>query len=252
MRSISDRREYKDICKNAAENENVFSNFKNNFHYNAILEHVSPEQGSLYLNYLEKNFPEYIEDLEKFKMNDRYGNAKLSEYTQIGSISPSTLRYIKVLSDLKNLMGDLNGKKIIEIGPGYGGQCFILSQFFKDLDYFLVDMEESLSLSHKYLDKLDVKHQIIKPEEVENLEEEFDLVISNYAYSEVDRNFQDRYWEKIIKKSKMGYFTLNFVSDIFGINSYNLDEIKSIFSDKKYSILEESPKTFENNIILYF
>lgn len=252
MRSISDRKEYKEICKNAAENESDFSNFKNNFHYNAILEHVSPEQGSLYLNYLDKNFPEYTNYLEKFKGNDTYGNPKIFEYPQTGLISPSTLRYIKVLSDLKNLMGDLSGKKIIEIGPGYGGQCFILNQFFEGIEYSLVDMEESLLLSHKYLDKLGVNHRIINPSEVDSLDEEFDLVISNYAYSEVDREYQDKYWDKIISKSKRGYFTLNFVSDIFGINSHSLNEISSIFSTKNPSTLEEIPQTFEKNIILYF
>lgn len=252
MRSISDRKEYREICKNAAENEGDFSNFKNNPQYNAILEHVSPEQGSLYLNYLDKNFPEYVNYLEKFKGNDIYGSPKMSEYHQTGPISPTTLRYIKVLSDLKNLMGDLSGKKIIEIGPGYGGQCFILNQFFSDLDYYLVDMEESLLLSHRYLDNLGVSHRVIKPEEVDLLDEEFDLVISNYAYSEVDKEFQDKYWDKIIRKSKKGYFTLNFVSDIFGINSYRLDEINSTFSVKNPSTLEEVPQTFEKNIILYF
>ena len=252
MRSISDRTDYKSVCREASENDRAFSTFKNNFSYVAILEHVNTEQGLLYLSYLEKNFPEYINYLDRFKENDKYGSPRTSEYPGIGCISPTTLRYVKVLSDIKELMGDLTGKKIVEIGSGYGGQCFILSQFYQDLDYSLIDMDEVLPLNKKYLDRLKTSHRTISLEEVKDLNEDFDLVISNYAYSEVDKELQNLYWEKVIKRSKNGYFTLNFVSDVFGIKSYNLDEIMSIFSEKNPQLLEENPKTFENNIILYF
>lgn len=252
MNSISDRYDYKSICKSAYESEHDFSVFKSNPSYNGILEHVSYEQGKLYLEYLDVNFPEYIKEIEKFRLNDKYGGTKLSKYDGIGYISPSTLRYIKVLSDLKSLFGDLNGKKIIEIGIGYGGQCFITNQVFSSKEYSLVDLDEVLLLGDKYLNKLDTNHRIININEIESLDEDFDIVISNYAYSELNKNLQDIYWEKFIKRSKNGYFTLNFISHLFNINSYNKEEILQKFSEKDPKILEENPKTFEDNIILYF
>ena len=252
MNSISDRSDYKSVCKLAFENDDVFNTFKSNGSYNGILEHVSKEQGELYLNYLNKNFPDFINTLEKFKLNDKYGGTKLSNYSKIGDISPSTLRYIKVLSDLKSLFGDLSNKKIIEIGVGYGGQCFITNQLFNVKEYSLVDLDEVLLLSDKYLSKLKTNHRIIKINEVDDIDEEFDIVISNYAYSELDKKLQDIYWEKIIKKSKNGYFTLNFISHLFNIDSYNKEEILQKFQDKNPKILEEDPKTFEKNIILYY
>jgi hypothetical protein len=131
MNSISDRVDYKNVCIDSVKDESKFDIFKRNPSYNGILEHVSKEQGELYLRYLDSNFTDYKEYLEIFKGNDLYGGSVLSEYDNVGEISPSTLRYIKVLSDIKNLFGDLNGKKIIEIGAGYGGQCFITSKYFK-------------------------------------------------------------------------------------------------------------------------
>jgi putative sugar O-methyltransferase len=252
MKSISDNSEYKNICLLASKNDEYFDTFKSNPKYNKILEHVTKEQGELYLNYLHKNFPDSIKRINDYKENDLYGGSKLFQYNGIGEISPSTLRYIKVLSDLKQLFGDLSNKNIIEIGVGYGGQCFIINKEFKTKQYSLLDLDEVLLLNNKYLNKLSVSHKLININDVNSLNEDFDLVISNYAFSELNKELQNLYYEKIIKKSKNGYFTFNFVSHLFGINSYNLDEIMNLFNDKQIKILEESPSTFEKNKILYF
>ncbi len=170
----------------------------------------------------------------------------------IGEISPSTLRYIKVLSDIKNKFGDISGKKIIEIGAGYGGQCLILSKIFNSLEYSIIDLDEASYLSNKYLSINGVDSRIVKISDVPSMDEDFDIVISNYAYSELDKNLQDLYYERIIKRSKNGYLTYNFISGLCNIDSYNKEEIFNKFSEKNIKILEENPKTFEDNIIIYF
>lgn len=253
MNSISNHDSYKNICRLASLDENTFNTFKTNHAYNAILEHVSIDQGGQYLEYLNANYPEYKEHLDKFKQNDTLGGSKMYEYGGIGNISPSTLRYIKVLFDLVKLFGDLNNKKIIEIGVGYGGQCFVLSQLFPNVQkYALVDLDEALLLSGKYLNKLSTRHEVVTIDNLESLNEEFDLVISNYAYSELRRDLQDYYYDKIINKSKHGYFTLNFISHLFNIDSYSFEDTKEKFKEKNFSLMEEYPKTSDNNIILYY
>jgi putative sugar O-methyltransferase len=252
MNSISDSTDYKEFCKIASNNQEVFNTFKVNPIYNGILEHVSFEQGLIYLQYLNKNYPDFLNIIDKFKKNDLFGSPIMYNYEGVGVISPTTLRYIKVLCDLKNIFGDLNGKKIIEIGVGYGGQSFILNQMFNLEDYTLVDLDDVLSLSSKYLTNHNISHRTLKIEDLNKLDEEFDLVISNYAYSEVSRELQDLYYDKIIKKSKNGYFTFNFISEMFGIDSYNYGDILNKFSEKKIKIMNEYPETFENNKILYF
>jgi len=52
MNSISDTNDYKEFCTIATQNDEVFKSFKINPTYNGILEHVSYEQGLLYLQYL--------------------------------------------------------------------------------------------------------------------------------------------------------------------------------------------------------
>ncbi len=250
--SISDIYSYKNICKLAYEDDTFFNTFKTNKYYNEILEHVTYEQGLLYLDYLNANFPEFIDNLDAFKKNDEYGRCKAYYYyDNVGYISPTTLRYIKVAHDIKSLF-DLNGKKVVEIGTGYGGQCFILSQMFNIKEYCLIDLDEVLLLNKKYLDKLNTRCRPINISELDNIEEEFDFVISNYAYSELNKSLQDLYWDKIISRSNNGYFTLNFISDDFGVNSYNQEETTEKFSSKNPKILDENPLTHNNNIILYF
>jgi hypothetical protein len=252
MNSISDIESYKKICKEASENETHFNNFKRNPEYNGILEHVSEFYGFLYLEEIEKKFPNYLEYIEEFKKNDVFGNPIKYQYPSVGEISPSTLRYIKVLSDLFTLFGSLDNKKIIEIGGGYGGQALVINKMFKVSEYTLIDLDEALDLSSKYLRANNIDHNLLRIEDLEKSEYDFDLVISNYAYSEVNRTMQDTYYEKIIRRSKNGYFTYNFISELCGVDSYSKEEVFQKFYEKEIKIMEEVPKTHQENIIIYF
>lgn len=253
MTSISDRDGYKIICKNASINSDDFKCFKTKNEYKSILEHVSYEDGLKYLDIITTTFDEYINYISLFKKNDLYGGSVKYSYDKIGEISPSTLRYIKVLSDIKTIFGDLNNKNIIEIGVGYGGQCFILNQFYKIKNYYLIDLPEVQELSNVYLNKLGVNsHKILDVSKLTEYNIDYDIVISNYAYSELDINLQNYYYDNIIKKSKMGYFTFNFISELYGINSYKKQEIIEKFKNKNLVIKEEQPLTFNNNCVIFY
>ena len=153
---------------------------------------------------------------------------------------------------MKNLFGDITGKKIIEIGAGYGGQCLVLNKLFTPSEYTIVDLDESSDLSKKYLKINDINPRVIKISEIDDINENFDIVISNYAYSELNKDLQDLYYDKIIKRSKNGYLTYNFISNLCNIDSYNREEVFNKFAEKRIKILDETPKTFENNLIIYF
>lgn len=257
MNSISDRSSYRDICLSAYRDSDVFDSFKRHPSYNWVLEHVSREEGQLYLEIIKRNLPEFEEKKDIFKFNDVLGNPFVFEYDG-QFFSPTTLRYVKVLSDIKNLFGDISGKSVVEIGSGYGGQCFITQQLFDIDEYTLVDIEEPLMLASKYLDTLNsiakkkVNYKTLSVEEVVTSTKKFDIVIANYSYSELSIELQDLYYERFIKHSTNGYFTVNFVSSDFGIRSYSMEQIIEKFSVKNPKILEETPLTFKNNKIIYF
>jgi len=249
--SISDTHKYKNACQMAAINDLYFSFFRKNPDYTEVLEHVSEDQGKMYKEYLDINFPEYIEKLDKFKENDIYGSPAVFNYDGIGQISPTTLRYIKVLSDLKQLYGSLEDFNIIEIGVGYGGQCKIISDFFYIQNYYLVDLDESLNLAEKYLNKLNVKNvKVIRPSEIVRLDKKFDLIISNYAFTEISRTIQEFYLNNIVLKSSHGYITCNFISKDWRIDSYLLPELEQKLINLNVKKAQEFPLTHKDNLIL--
>ena len=127
--SLSDNQLYPHFCLQASNDLRIFNTFRRNFVYNEILEHASEEQGKAYLEQITK-CPDILKKIDKFKANDLFENPEIFEYQYTGKISPTTLRYIKVLSDLKNLFGNLDGFNICEIGVGYGGQCRVINCYF--------------------------------------------------------------------------------------------------------------------------
>jgi hypothetical protein len=234
---------YLKICRDAVNNEKAFNNFKSNPNYRQILEHVSYEQGLDYIEEITKYNKNLLKDYPEF-CNDKVGNPTIHNYKEIGMVSPTTLRYIKVLSDLLKLFKKLKNKNIVEIGGGYGGQCKIIYNYTSPKSYTLIDLPEVLLLSEKYLKQYNISNTIFR--NINNISEiKYDLCISNYSFTEIDRRYQDLYTEKIIKNSDCGYITCNFLSQFS--NRMNLNEIKALRSD--FEILPEVPLTAPDNLI---
>lgn len=245
-KGISDNTAHSMFCQQAIEDDNLFANFKQN------LEHITFEDGLEYLKTIQKDYPDLLKYITLFKQNDSIGNPKTYFYNGIGEISPTTLRYIKVAGDLQRAFGDkLKSMHIVEIGCGYGGQCKILSDLGAFASYTMIDIPSCNALSRKYLSELGVPNvSYIDSSDLQSAGQ-YDLVISNYAFSEMDRKAQKEYLERIVLPSPYGYMTLSFISDRVKIDSYTLSEIVIDFynSNKKGMIQTERPLTQPTNVI---
>lgn len=146
--------------------------------------------------------------------------------------------------------GDLNNLKICEIGVGYGGQArIIFAKFPKVASYAFVDLQSVLNLSKKYLSNFSDISAKMDFYTLDNLgENDYDLVISNYAFSELNRTIQELYLDKIINRSKHGYITYNEISGD-SLASYKIGEYQKIIH-KDIKILEENPLTHPLNKIV--
>ena len=251
LRSQSDDGNYVRILKKVLKDEKEFSNFKKNRFYRQILEHTTKDQGSEYLGQIIKNNPNLINNIESFKENDLIGNPNVSYYEQIGKISPTTLRYIKVASDLKTIFGDDIGKNICEIGAGYGGQYLILDKIFKIEKYNIFDLKDANNLIEKYLEcfLLNSSYEL-KTINRCSFQNEFDLVVSNYAFSEIEKTMQIKYIEKILLKSKRGYLTMNSGKQNSEFKNKHLmfEDLKKLLP--KFEVIEEKPLIWEDNYII--
>jgi predicted ATPase len=75
---------------------------------------------------------------------------------------------------------------------------------------------------------------------------EYDLCISNYAFTEFDKETQDRYVNTIFKHSKHGFIICNFFNSIDdGIPIM----LKLLRMNHDYLIIHEEPETDRRNFI---
>lgn len=245
--SLSDNNIYPSICQLAVDSDDFFLSFKKDERYREILEHTSFSQGTNYFDIIKRDNPYLLDSIAEFKRNDLFGCPDKYQYDVIGEISPSTLRYIKILSDLKKLFGNLNGFDIVEIGGGYGGQCKIISDIFKFKSYDILDLKSVSNLINKYLSKLDVKNAKAYPIEDYLCKDKYNLIISNYAFSELNRDVQNGYLDKIINKCDHGYMICNMINNF---DSFSKDELVGM--NKNIKVIEEEPKTHQNNFVIYW
>jgi hypothetical protein len=205
--SISDFGKYRLLCRKAAEDDLFFEVIRRHPVY-GLVEALPAPAGQDYIDIALAADPSIRGSLDMLRQNDRHGGPILHDYEDIGRFSPATLRYIKVAVDLRRIFGSLDGYRIAEIGVGYGGQCRILSALNAIASYSLFDLPEPLELTRRYLghfEPADIRYCDLGAGEPQD----YDLVISNYAFSELHKDVQDLYWERVIARSRHGFMLYN-------------------------------------------
>jgi len=215
--------DYIEACIEILTDEKAFKSFRRHPKYTPVLAHVTTEQGIKYLEDILSNNSFLVNIINTYiASNDKIGNPQLSTFKIGNSASPSedpfleiimdptTVRYVKVLSDLLALFGTLRNFNIVEIGGGFGGLATVLSSAnFKN--YYNIDLREPGLVAKKFCNHAGIKNfHILTPAEISKLDDvEIDLVISNYAFSECNYETQDVYIDKILSRAKRGYLTHN-------------------------------------------
>ncbi len=243
--SLSDYSEYSDFCELASQDNQVFSKFRSCIEYQEILEHVTRSLGKSYLNEIRKYGANNSKILEL--ASDDIGKPFKYYYQGIGKLSPTHLRYYKVLLDLESHFGVLDGFNIVEVGIGYGGQASQICREYSVSNYTLIDLPPVLKLAKKYLDIRSPESPLNYGKDSHKKDVDVDLFISNYAFSELRRDIQDEYFDQFILNSRRGYVTYNHITpQEWG--SYSAVE----FAEKIVGseIIAEEPNSFDGNVIV--
>jgi putative sugar O-methyltransferase len=251
IRSNSDNGTYISSVLEATENYDAFTQFKKDPRYQAILEHTTFEQGLAYLEIVKLENPQLLDSIDLFKENDLIGGASTYDYKDIGSISPSTLRYLKVTSDLIKYFGDMESYRIAEIGVGYGGQLLTADKVLKFKQYDLFDLPPVLTLASMYIESFNLRSAYKTTTLNQHCGSiEYDLVLSNYSFSELPAELQLSYIRKVLSKAKRGYLTMNTGKTVASQdnNKLTLDDLLQKLPGLQ--VLEESPLTNPNNYVL--
>lgn len=252
-----DGRRYFDAVWEAVTKAQAQAGFRTNADYRTILEHMPEWEGRACLDLLEDGDIKAL--LGASERADQIGGAQLFDFAG-RMLSPTTLRYAKVLQDLTRFFPAFRQfGSIVEVGIGYGGQARILSDYITAAGgavatYDLVDMLPVTLLAQNYLDNFRLRFacRYMTKSQIPR-DGAWDLVISNYAFSEFDRDLQIEYLENVLLRSKSGYLTMN--TGLGGFNPWNagsfvVDELLALLPNA--ALLAEQPKTGPSNYILVF
>lgn len=181
---------YLQACKDAR-----IEDFKNDWRFRPIFEHTKHFIAVSYVELVRKNNPHL---LSVKWTNDTIGDPHLHDISGWYG-SNSTAQYMGVISNLIDLFENLDKLDILEIGGGYGGQALGILDIFSPNSYTILDLPEVNDLQYKVLgDQVTLTSTVPK--------KKYDLIISNYALSELPDQSP---YTKLLKRCKHGYITCN-------------------------------------------
>lgn len=249
--SVMDAPDYRLFCAQAAQEPETFALFRSDPLYQYGLEHVTDYQARECLRIIKEQSPHFFTYVDRFKTSELVGSPVVAPYDELDVLAPTTVRYIKIASDVERLFGSLDGLSILEIGGGYGGQCKILADLYTFKSYTIVDLPEPLALTQAFLAACNVENVTLLSAEQELPVQDYDLVISNYALSECSMQVQQRYIDQLLRHATRGYLTCNVLPQEQIKVPYQHELLQMLAQAYiPYTLLAEEPLTNWNNYVV--
>jgi len=250
--SITDSIQHADfsaLCERAANDPGTFLRFRACESIIHVLDHVTIEEGRDYFKFLKTHHESFLEkDVKDFVLEtDKIGRPVRYWYREFGYLSATFMRYLKVTADLERLFGDISDLKICEIGIGFGGQTAITSKILGATQFSLCDLPAVTSLASRYLQVAAPGAQVFCVDGRNPVRVDSDLVISNYAFSELNRSTQDMYLNNVCLIAPRGYITWNHSAWKY-LDGYSLAELTRLIPGSQ--IIPEIPLTNPHNSII--
>jgi hypothetical protein len=119
--------------------------------------------------------------------------------------------------------------------------------YAKVRSYTLVDLPDPLLLTEKWLERNGIYLNVNFRSHLDKSNIEYDLCISNYAFTEFDGDIQEHYVNSILKKSKHGFIICNF----FTGPDQGASVMSTLLGHKKgkFKIMDEIPRTDIHNFV---
>jgi hypothetical protein len=212
------------------------SGFKSSPAYGTILEHVTYDQGYLYLSAAVAKYGLSIADIAVFcAKNDRIGSPNTQNYEGMRT-SPTSLRYVYhalLILDHCKTVGNTT-PNIVEVGCGYGGLALAIDQFktvfgIVPASYTMVDLDEPSALQKLYMSQNPTSFPVIFERAATygyNVTGTDNFLISNYCFSEIPSSEQQGYLRVLFPKCSHGFITWNMVK-MFDIGKSETVELES-------------------------
>ncbi len=243
---------YKEICLLASADPVCLAQFRSLPGYSHILEVGNEQVFGAYI--MQNASKETLKKIDIFqRLDGKIGDPIMADVEGLGKFSGTTLRYIIIADQIKKLFQLPDKAVIVEIGAGFGGQCFVLSQLQSISKYYIYDLPEVEKLIEKVSEVMGVKGVQCMPLEDNIPEEHVDLLVSNYAFSECDRETQLEYFNRVMKKAERGYVIYNqTAAKFYGLDSLSPAEFVSLLTSHgmRPQIYNEPVPTFAGNLLI--
>ena len=238
---------YRKLCFKASKSHERFYNFRASHIYSDVVEVYDGSDFAEYI--LNSGNEKILKNLKAFRRLDVIGGPyTLNHGPLIGNFSGTVLKYIVIADHIGNLFDLPKKAKIVEMGADFGGQCYILSQLQSISKYYVYDLPEVNALIGKVAKYFDLKMIQCLEEKAKLPEDKVDLFISNYAFSECDKETQLGYFERVLKKADRGYLIYSST----GMNSLTSDEFVELLSQSGMNprVYPELVATHPNNVVI--
>ena len=251
-KSDSDSTPYAKYIEKTLVRPRHFRKFRKNYSYRVILEHVDYDLGRKYLSFLNSNTLNAYKENKVLSELSFIGSPRTYKFEKIGKCSPTVLRYLFVNQHLTEIFGASRFQNVAEVGVGFGGQ-FVVSSALMDIEsYSIYDLPVVTKLLDKVLNGIGLTQDHLNFKSIDPLfSQEYDLVLSNYAFSELPYSVQLDDVNKVLSSAKRGYLTMNSGrTNLSGRSTgkMSLDELLELIPGSE--VLEEEPLTGPDNYIL--
>jgi hypothetical protein len=192
-------------CQRAATDPEVFKTFRQLPHIQNVVENRQEDWMDRFLDPVRNSLPNYGELIAIATLIDTVGSPPIAKPPP-PPISPTTAGYLMVYAALRKLFGPLAGKRIVEIGGGYGGQAAVTCMAEQVASYTIIDLPQPCDLQWRFLRALGVTARCVTSPPGD----ECDLCVSSCAFAELDEAARTNYVERVLSKSRSGWLTWNW------------------------------------------
>lgn len=216
--SISASMPWAAICAAYADGETSSSDFRRTTDVRDIVETVGAVEGRFYTRRIREWGSQWLSN-EGVARVDAWGNPIRWPGFLLGtprSFSPTTLRYLATALWLRKNGHVTEGSRITEIGVGFGGLA-AMNALVSGAFTTLVDLPQVERAALRMLEENGLAAHAVTSSGQNYTSSS--LVISNYAFTELNASIQQGYMEKYLKRTPHGVIVSNssvFASSIRG------------------------------------
>lgn len=172
----------------------------------SIVETLGPVDGRHFASWI-RTVDESVLDHTTIRAANAWGDPVQAPGWVLGtrrSWSPTSLRYLAHALWLVKEGYLQKGGRVIEIGVGFGGLAAMLA-LVADAKVMLVDLPEVERAARLQMEELGLESRLVERSPVTA----DDLVISNYAFTELSESLQDAYIHEVLRNADQGVILSN-------------------------------------------